>query len=499
MVRPSATTRGSSTPTRPFLAIPLLFVICGCTVGPDYVPPRTELPDKWNQAAISGLEDGTASLQTWWRRFDDPFLNSLITKAHANNISLRMAARRIDEAMAIRGITRSEYFGNIDAAGTAQALRSSAGTTPVPPGSDQENGFYSAGLEAAWEADLWGRIRRSVESAGAGVDVSIEDYRDVLVLLNAQVAGAYVDARTFQNQIDLTGFNVDLQRATMQLTKDRYAAGLVAELDVHRAELNLARTESSLPLLRSDLKQAVNALSVLLGELPGPLQDEFEKSTPIPTASVPVFVGVPADLLRQRPDIRRAERSIAGQNARIGVATSDWYPRFFISGDLKLDSLGAAGFFNTPNVAYAFGPQVRWNLFDGGRIRNQVNLEELRTEQAVSIYEDTVLRAVEDVENAMVYYVEQQERVKALARSVTAAEASVAQVQDLYKSGLTDFQNVLDMERSLFEQQNLQAQSRGNIAHGVISIYRAVGGGWRNESNTNIPTTASLSREINEP
>ncbi len=499
MVRSSVNFRKTFIRVRTVLAVAFLALISGCKVGPDYAPPRTELPDKWEQAAVSGLEDGTANLQTWWHQFDDPFLNSLIEKARTNNISLQIAARRIDESMAVRGIVRSEYFGTVDAGGTAQITRSSEGTTPLPPGTDRESEYYAVGLEAAWEADLWGRIRRGVESAQAGVEVSIEDYRDVLVLLNAQVAGTYVDARTLQNQIDLTEFNINLQQATLQLTRDRYNAGLVAELDVHRAELNLARTESSLPSLRSDLKQAINALSVLVGELPSPLQIQFEKTFPIPSASVPVFAGVPANLLRQRPDIRRAERAIAEQNARIGLATSDWYPRLFITGDLKLDSTSASGFFNSGNVAYAFGPQVRWNIFNGGRIRNQVNLEELRTAQAVSVYEDTLLRAVEDVENAMVFYVEQQERLKALVRSVKAAEASVAQVQDLYKSGLTDFQNVLDMERSLFEQQNLQAASQGNIAHGVISIYRSVGGGWRTGSDTNVQTTASLGNEISQP
>lgn len=479
----------------------LLIVVSGCTVGPDYVAPESMLPDKWTQEALAGLEDGTADMHTWWSQFNDPFLDQLIEKARTNNISLQIAARRIEEAMAIRGVTRSQYFGNIEAGGAAQAIRSSEGTTPLPPGFDQDSGFYSMGLEAAWEADLWGRIRRSVESADAGIDVSLEDYRDVLVLLNAQVAGSYVDARTFQKQIGLTEFNINLQRATLQLTSDRYAAGLVAELDVHRAELNLARTESTLPILRSDFKQAVNALSVLIGELPGALQMEFHEIGEIPSADVPVFVGMPANLIRQRPDIRRAERAIAEQNALIGVAKSEWYPRFFITGDLRLESLSATGFFNGANVAYGFGPQVSWNIFNGGRIRNQVNLEELRTAQTRSNYENTILRAVEDVENSMVFYVEEQERLKALIRSVKAAEASVAQVQDLYKSGLTDFQFVLDMERSLFEQQNLQAASEGNIAQGVISIYRSLGGGWRAEmaSVSTDRDTASNNAELTQP
>jgi len=449
-----------------------------CSVGPDYERPDLPVPDAWYAEATEDLQDGPTGLDHWWSRFGDPVLDALIADARAKNLDLRQAVLRIEEAMALRGVAASAYYGSVNGSANASATRSSAGTTPLPDGSDRTGAYYSLGIDVGWEADLWGRVRRSVESAGALLDASLEDYRDILVLVQAQVASTYVDIRTTQRLIALTEENIKLQQATLQLTRDRFDAGLVADLDVRRAELNLARTESTLPSLRAQLRASLNALAVLLGETPGTIESRLGDGAAIPHLTAPVTRGVPADLLRQRPDIRAAERRLAAQNARIGVAASDYYPRFILAGELRLESTDTGGFLSSDNIAYGFGPQVRWNLFNGGRTGNLVRAEEVRTQQAALAYEKTVLQALDEVETAMVAYQREIERNEALKRAVAAARTSVEQTQSLYKSGLTDFQNVLNMERDLFEQANLQAASEGAIAQYAISIFRALGGGW---------------------
>jgi NodT family efflux transporter outer membrane factor (OMF) lipoprotein len=452
----------------------------GClTVGPDYVAPEVKVPDAWQQKAEEGLKQGPADIDKWWDRFNDPVLTGLIAEAREENLDLKSAVASLEEAMALRGVAASAYYGNVDADGAVLASRASEGTAPIPPGGDPEYDYYTIGGTASWEIDAWGRVRRSVESASASLNASLENYRDILVLLESQVAGLYVDIRTTQKQIRLTEENVNSQRSTMQLTVDRFDAGLAADLDVRRAELNLAITEAALPALYTRHEQLLNSLSVLLGEMPGSLLPRIGNTGVIPVMEAPVYAGLPAELLRQRPDIRAAERNVAAQNARIGVATSEWYPRFQLIGDLRLESTDYDNLFEGSSLAYAFGPQVRWNLFNGGRIRNQVRAEQARTDQTVLIYEKTVLTAVQEVETSMVGYAQEQDRSKILERAVKAAAISVDQTQTLYKSGLTDFQNVLNMERDLFQQENALAASEGKIALSLIDLFRSLGGGWQ--------------------
>jgi multidrug efflux system outer membrane protein len=457
-----------------------LLMTSGClTVGPDYEEPEMTMPDAWQTVAIEGLAPGPTNIDQWWQRFHDPILTSLVQQARQNNLDIQTAAFRLEEAMAIRGVAASAYYGSVNADGAALASRASENTTPLPPGTDPEFDYYTIGANAAWEADVWGRVRRNVESASASLDATLEDYRDVLVLIQSRVAALYVEIRTTQKQIMLTENNIKTQRSTFQLTIDRFDAGLAADLDVRRAELNLAITEASLPSLYSRHETLLNSVSILLGEMPGEVKKQIGVTGVIPEGEVPVHEGIPADLLRQRPDIRSAERKVAAQNAQIGVATSEWYPRFLLVGDLRVESFDYDNLFDGGSVAYGFGPQIRWNIFSGGRIRNQVRAEEARTQQAVLAYEQTVLRAVGETESAMVSYRQEKERNLILERAVTAAATSVDQTQTLYKSGLTDFQNVLNMERDLFEQQNAQASSEGTISLRLIDIFRALGGGWQ--------------------
>jgi NodT family efflux transporter outer membrane factor (OMF) lipoprotein len=334
------------------------------------------------------------------------------------------------------------------------------------------------GVDASWEIDVFGRIRRAVEASNAELAAAVEDYHDTRVILLAEVAATYVDLRTAQLRLAYARENAEIQRGSLRLTTDRNRAGLVPDLDVRQAELGLAGTEAAIPSLEQQEREAIHRLSVLQGRPPGDLAAELLAVRPIPQPPERVLVGAPADLLRRRPDIRAAERRVAAQTARIGVATADLYPRFSLLGSFSFDALDAAKLFTGDAAAFSVGPAVRWNLFDGGRVRALIAAEEVRAQQSVTRYESTVLRALEETENAIVAFEREQERRDLLRRAVTAAAEALDLVRTLYRIGLTDFQNVLDTQRSLTVQQDELAVSEGLVTLNLIRIYRALGGGW---------------------
>ena len=461
------------------LALLGLGLALGCAVGPDYQAPEPELPDAWHLELTRGLEAGEADLRTWWTALDDPVLNALIGRAGQGNLDLRVSLARVMEARAVRGVARGEWFPSADAGGSYLERKATENRAELlNPGGSRKFETYDLGVDASWEIDVFGRIRRSTESADASLMASVEDYRDVLVVLYADVARRYVELRALQERLQYSLANAETQRETLQLTMDRNRAGLAADLDVRQAELNLATTEAFIPSLQIGLTLAINRLGVLLGQHPTALRAELETPTPIPSPPSEILVGLPTELLRQRPDLRSAERQLAAQTAQIGVAKADLYPRLALLGTFAFDALDAAKLFTGDASAFSFGPAVRWNLFDGGRIRSNVKAQESLTEQALLGYEQTVLLALEEVEDAFVAYVQENERRDMLQRSVTAADAAVKLVNTLYRTGLTDFQNVLDTERSLFQQQDQLAQSEVEVTQNLIQIYRALGGGW---------------------
>jgi NodT family efflux transporter outer membrane factor (OMF) lipoprotein len=452
----------------------------GCiTVGPDYVPVEPAAPDQWHEALTRGLSEGEANLQTWWTNLEDPVLDSLIERATTGNLDLKVAVERILESQARLGISVGERFPNADGIGAIQRQRSSEALVPqvAEPLSRTDN-FFQLGIDSSWEMDFWGRIRRSIESSEASLQASVEDYRDVLVLLYAQVALNYVDVRALQERIRYAESNVETQKGSLELTVDRNKAGLVGDLDVRQAEQNLASTEAFIPQLRQALAQAIHRLGVLIGEPPSTLYTELSDPREIPVPPAEILIGMPAEAVRQRPDIRRAERDLAAQTAQIGVAKADLYPRFTLVGTFAFEGIRADTWFHSPERAFTFGPSATWNLFDGGRVRANVRVQDALTEQLLYTYENTVLQALEDVENFLVAFVQESERRDALERSVVASRQAVALVNTLYRTGLTDFQNVLDTERTQFEQEDALAQSEGLVTQNLIQIYRALGGGW---------------------
>jgi NodT family efflux transporter outer membrane factor (OMF) lipoprotein len=321
-------------------------------------------------------------------------------------------------------------------------------------------------------------VRRSVEATEADFEASLELYRDVLVVLYASVATSYVEVRSLQKRIRYAEANINAQAETLELVRARNRAGLVGDLDLREAELNLARTESFLPDLRQGLTAAINRIGVLVGEYPSALYDELREPQEIPLLPYQVLVGLPTDLVRQRPDLRQAERELAAQTARIGVATADLYPRLTLLGSFSFDASSSGDWFSAAAQSLSLGPQLRWNLFDGGSIRSNIRAQDALAEQALVRYEQAVLEAVEEVENALASYANESDRLDALRRSTTAALKAVELVKALYRLGLVDFQNVLDQERSLFEEQDNLAASEGRVTQNLIRVYRTLGGGW---------------------
>ncbi len=453
----------------------LLILMCGCAVGPDYHKPEVDMPDAWDNAVMQGQMD----LRHWWTTLDDPVLDSLVERAVQSNLNLQIAVSRIQETRASLGVASGQYWPTVDAQGYYSRARSSENGTYRALGiGGTYSDLYNAGLDASWEIDVFGRIKRTVESALASYEGSLEDHHDVQVSICAEVARQYVLIRTLQQRLAYAQSNLELQQQTLQLTKDRRAAEISPELDVAQAELNLANTESTLPTLQIQLTQALNRLAVLLGEHPGSLQEELNEFQAIPTGPDQLLADLPINLLRQRPDIRRAERQVAAQNAQIGVSTAALYPSFSLSGTFAFESTSSGDLMDWGSRTLSLLPAVRWNLFDGNRIRSNIQVQEARTQQAILSYEQTVLSALEETEAAMVSYLQEQERAQALERSVTASRKSVELVNSLYRNGLVDFQNVLDMQRSLAQQEDSLAASQGSVIQNLVLVYKALGGGW---------------------
>ncbi len=452
-------------------------LLAGClTVGPDYEAPQVEVPDTWQTPYERPIEQARVDLIQWWRQFDDPVLNELIDTCALNNRDILTALAAIDESRALLGAAKGDYFPGVSGEGSLSRNRLSEATVPIVQGRDRVDNTFSLGGSAFWEVDVFGRIRRNVESARAGFEASEEDFRDLLVILYAETATAYFEVRALDERLRLAQQNVESQEKTLQITRDRVDSGLAPELDIAQAELNLNRTRSFIPQLREGRTIAVNALSVLVGAYASDVEAMLRPRPPSLFDARLLFV-TPVDVVRQRPDVRRAERELAAQTAQIGVAQSELYPRFSLTGTFAFESFEASDLFEADSLAWGFGPAFSWRIFEGNSLRQVVRAEEARTLQALLQYEQTVLRAVEDVENSLSGVVNESIRKEDLGRSVTAAERAVKLAQELYINGLSDFRNVLENERSLFEQQDELATSEGVLRQNVASFYRAIGGG----------------------
>lgn len=462
------------------LSLLVLFLLSACaSVGPDYVAPEPKLPDDWQ----TGLQDGLKGkptdpehLATWWNTLNDPLLTQLITQSLADSPDIRQAIARVRQSRASRSAARSAYFPTLDGGGSATTQRKSRDSSNTSSGVEQE--WYQGGFDAGWEIDVFGGVRRSVEAADAALQAVEADLEDVRVTLAAEVARNYLEARTYQYRLDVAIANIQAQKSTVDLIQSRFDAGISGELEVQQARYNLENTRSQLPVLRSGLEAAKNRLAVLTGQIPGSLHELLQDRQPIPVPPIEVAVGVPAETLRRRTDVRSAERQLAAQSARIGVATADLYPKFRLMGSIGLEALHTDDFFDKSSRFWSLGPSVSWRIFDAGAIRRNIDIQSALQEQYLAIYEKTILSALEEVENALTAYAEEQVRRDHLKDAVTAAQRAADLAHDRYTAGVVDFSNVLDAQRSLLSFQDALAQSEGLVTTNLIVLYKALGGGW---------------------
>ncbi len=451
----------------------MIIMLAGCaTVGPDYVPPDISSPAAWHSQLkkdLVGYETDLRALSRWWTTLNDPVLSSLIDRAVTGNLDVREAKARVREARGRRGLSKSDMFPTLDASGSVTKSRSN----------EKESKLYLTTFDAGWELDLFGGVRRSVEAAEANLQASQEDLRNVLVSLTAEVALNYVEFRMYQAQFATTEKNLQLQQETYELTQWRYKAGLDDELAVQQARYSLESTRSQIPALRSSVAESKNRIAVLLGRQPGMLHKELESQAPIPVVPPEIAVGIPADMLRRRPDVRKAEWELAAQTARIGVATADLYPTLRLTGSIGLKSSESSSLFKSASNFWSIGPAISWNIFDAGAVRRNIEVQSALQEQSLNAYEAAILNALEEVENALVAYAEEQNRRNSLNEAVQAAQRAVELSRTKYQAGMIDFGDLLDAERSLLLYQNQLIQSDGSVASNLVRLYKVLGGGWK--------------------
>ena len=475
--------RATARPLTLLLAAGAALALGAChAVGPNYAEPALNAPQAWATSDLPGSpQPGTpADLSKWWTTLNDPTLSSLMDRAVAGNLDLKIATARVREARAARSFARAGDSPTLDVNAGVNRTRNSPNSGNGTNGDGDGRGLFTAGLDAAWELDVFGGVRRSVEAADADIGSATWDRRNLTVSLLAEVALNYMDLRTAQQRIVATRGNVDTQSKTVDLATNRFTTGLDSEIDSTRARSQKAATQSLIPALEAQARQAIYRISVLTGQHPGALVAELDPAAAIPTvaAGQNLPIGVPTDLLRRRADVRRAERDLAAATARIGVATADLYPRFTLSGTIGVSSRVFGNLPEGDSTFWAIGPGVNWNLFDGGAIRANIAVTEARTEQFAISYQNTLLIALREVDEAAVAFIKNQERAAALTEAVTQQQRAVELANQLFAKQLTNFLTVLDSQRRLFELQDQLVESQGDVGTSLVTLYKALGGGW---------------------
>ncbi|MEY2411042.1 MAG: outer membrane protein multidrug efflux system [Verrucomicrobiota bacterium] len=461
----------------------LLVALAGCSVGPNYHAPKPQFPAEWLEAKEGTLTNATMALAAWWTNFNDATLDSLVGAAIRSNYDLKAAEARLRAGRALRGAVLSDFLPAIDANGSYTKARRSQNALAFPVRLiDTET--YQAGFDASWEIDVFGGKRRALEAVNADLQAIEEDRRMVLVSVVSEVARNYIQLRGTQQRLGLARKNLGTQQETLEITQQRFKAGLAADLEVSQARAVFATTRSQLPQIELMEKEYLHRLSLLLGKAPGELGTDLESGGPIPPTPPEIPAGLPSDLLRRRPDVRRAERQLAAATARIGVATAELFPKFSLTGVAGFQSLRAANLISPGSEFWSFGPSVRWRILEYPRLRAQVRAQNAQQEQALAQFQQTVLTSLEEVENALVAYEKEKERQAALIEAVDANRRAFDLANQVYTSGVAEFLNVLVAARSLYEAEDALAQSRGAVSVNLVALYKALGGGWESEANT---------------
>ena len=476
--------------------LPLLLglSIGACTsLGPDFKKPAAPTPNQWSasdDARLTTSDPAPAEAEnyrTWWQVFNDAALDTLIKRAYEQNLTLRAAGLRVLEARAVLGIAIGNRYPQLQQVlGSASRQRLSRNgelATSLPPAlaGQLDNNFsvYTLGFDVAWEADFWGKFRRDVESAAANLAASVAGYDDLLVSLTGDVARAYALIRTLEERLKVAYANIAIQQRSLRIAQVRFDNGLSTELDVQQARALLSNSQALVPTLRTQRRRAKNSLSVLLGIPPDTLTETLGAAGLLPSPPAAVAIGVPAELLRRRPDIRRAELRAAAQSARIGIAKSDLYPSFVLAGSIGLRATDSGDLFSSDSTEGQGLFNFRWNILNYGRIKNNVRIQDARLQQLLINYQNTVLRAYREVEDALVGFLRAQERVAYFEVGVTAAKRSVDLALIQYRDGVVDYSRVLQTQSSLVAQQDALTVSRGDVIGNLVALYKGLGGGWQ--------------------
>ena len=477
----------------------VVFAALGCKVGPNYQPPALETPESFHNAATqpatspstspttarSAVDADHAAWVQWWTKFDDDELDSLITRSLAANHELAIARARVQEARAVERIAKSALYPTVDISGAFLKTRGSAEGFGFPygiPGMDSN--LFQVGFDATYEVDLFGGVRRTVEATGALADATVDERRAVQVTLLGEVARNYISLRALQRRLAVAEANLADQQKTLDVVQRRFKNGLAPNFDLVRAAAQVDSTESSIPPLQAGIQQTIYAIAVLLGQQPVSLVDELTQTAPIPPVPPTVPVGMPSELLRRRPDVRRAERLLAAATAAQGVATSDFFPHLILGGTAGVQSRHADELFSQNHGGsgfYAAGPEASWTLFDGGRRFANLDRSKAYVAEALANYEGTVLAAFRDVESTLTAYSHDQTRREKLTDLTAQNQEAVRIAKEEYDHGLVDLLDVLEVQRNLYTSQDALAQSDQAVSSDLVAIYKALGGGWENE------------------
>lgn len=461
------------------LTVSAVLILTGCTsVGPDYTSPQVKVPEKWQRENTVIFKNENKASEKWWKLFEDPMLDSLIKEASSSNLDLKEAMARVDEYRSRLGVVTGNRAPQVNIGGdlTRQKNSENAGYT------GNTNTYKNLGLEAGWEIDLFGRVRRSIEAAKAEYESVQEDRNDIMISINSKVALSYIKIRTYQARLAAANSNIESQAEVLRITESRFKYGLATALEVAQAEQTLASSRAAVPPLQIQLSESINDMAVLLGRNPGSLNEMFLEYKAIPLPPENAAVGVPANILRQRPDIRRSERQLAAETARVGIAKADLYPQFSLSGSFGYSTVSSGSLFSSGSNYFSVGPSLRWNIFSGGSILSQIDVQDAIVRQTALKYENTVLDALNEAENSMTAYTEKMLQLKHLEKTVETSKKTVDLSLNLYKQGLVDFENVLDSQLNQFSSEDRLAQAKGDSAENFVHLYAALGGGWDPDS-----------------
>ncbi len=450
------------------------------TLGPDYEEPNAEWLRDWSPSAYAIATDGAEPIQVelgfWWRLFNDPILNRLIDEARQENLQLRIAGLRIFESRALAGIAGSSLYPQVQQVGGAANYVNNQFHGGDSPSNSQSFGSYNLGFNVGWELDFWGRFRRGIESADAAFFSSVANQQNMQVLVTAQVADLYFSYRATQARIAIANKNSEIQKRSFEITEKLFESGEQSELDLQQAKTQYLATLSSIPQLEIALNQIRNALAVLLGRAPGEIAELVGDDYQLPIVAADSIRAIPAHLLSRRPDIRAAAWNVAAQSAQIGIAEADYYPAIFLLGSIGWSGSSLNGASDAGSLL--LGPALQWNVFDYGRIRNNVRVQDARLQQLIEAYQNIVLQAAREVDDAAYSMRKTAEQQLLIDKAMVASERALEIANTRYREGYADFQRVLDAQRAMFSQADRQLVTRQKNIAAVISLYKSLGGGW---------------------